>query len=72
MGRGYASSMKNVEVTRGEVSLFIVMLVVPMTVEAVLALTAFPELRWMLPTSLLFPAGLLVGIAMRGRSWTNG
>lgn len=62
--------MKNVTLTRGEAALFLVTLLVPLLTEAVLAITAFPELRWLLPTSMLFPAGLLAGIAMRGHAAT--
>lgn len=60
--------MKNVSLTRAEAALFLVTLIVPLMVESLLALTAFPELRWLLPTSMLFPAGLLAGVAMRGGS----
>lgn len=60
--------MKNVSLTRGEAALFVVTLTVPLLIEAALAVTAFPELRWLLPTSMLFPAGLLAGIAMRGKA----
>lgn len=58
--------MKNVTLTRGEAALFLVTLLVPLVVEAILALTVYPTLRWLLPTSILFPAGLLAGVAMRG------
>ena len=60
--------MKNAPLTRTETTLFLVTLLVPMTIEAVLAITAFPRLQWLLPTSLLFPAGLLAGIAMRSQA----
>lgn len=70
--------MKNVTLTRAETALFLVTLLVPLAVEAALALTVFPTLRWLLPTSILFPAGLLAGVAMRGgpavalRPWRRG
>lgn len=64
----YGADMKNVSLTRGEASLFLVTLIVPLVTEAVLAVTVFPELRWLLPTSILFPAGLLGGIAMRSHT----
>lgn len=58
--------MKNVTLTRGEATLFVALLLAPMLVIGGLALIAFPELRWMLPTSMLCPAGLLIGIGLRG------
>ena len=60
--------MANVTLTRNEATLFLCTLLVPLAAIAVVAVVAYPPLQWMLPTSMFFPAGLLAGIAMRGRS----
>lgn len=63
--------MKTTALTRNEVVLFLASLCLPLLVEACVAIWIVPEARWLMPASILFPAGLLAGITLRGGKATS-